>query len=145
MFEGLFGIVVATVVFVWLATSRRRQRTPANPTQGATVEGLPSELNRPVDTGQARSDSQGLTSFKSAYKRLVSAFRRHSDAKRHRESFPAVVKTRFDLEDARVEARRSRTEADTQTEPGPTISRADISPESRAQLRMIGMRNIGEG
>ncbi len=57
----------------------------------------------------------------------------------------AEEQKRFDLEDARVEARRSRTEADTQTEPGPRISRADISPESRAQLRMIGMRNIGEG
>jgi hypothetical protein len=91
-----------------------------------------------------------MASSESAFSRLVKAFMRHLEVRRNGEPYEALVKSRFDLEDARSDARQHAQDHMTkrktaEPEPPPAISRADISDEARANMRLTGLKNLKDG
>ncbi len=85
-------------------------------------------------------------SFERAWRRLVPAFAAYHDVRRNPENLDSLVEARFELEDARAEARRSR-QLVTAASPAADhpVSRADVSQDDRARLGVFGIGTVGEG
>lgn len=84
--------------------------------------------------------------FERALNRLVRAFGHYHDVERGPDNLESIVEARFELEDARSEARSAReVEPSAASAPNHPIARADVSPEDRARLGVLGIGTVGEG
>ena len=85
--------------------------------------------------------------FERAWRRLARAFGAYQDVPRDPDDLDSIADARFELEDARDEARHARENETAAPSPAPErpVSKVDVSPEDQARLNVSAKGSPGEG